>query len=207
MKLIASPSCPFSRKVRIVLVEKKIECQLELINPWRGDSVILNVNPLGQVPTLILDDGTSLYDSRVIVEHLDNASPVNRLLPTDKRALTQVKRLEALSDGICEAGIAVLLETRRASGECSHAWQQRQLERVHRGLAALSEELAQKAWLRSESAYTLADMAVGSMLDWLDMRLPQLNWAQRYVNLSHLLNKLRQRPSFEDTAPPRNPSH
>ena len=83
MKLFASLTSPYARKVRIALLEKRIDCQLEVINPWDDSVALKGINPLGKVPTLLLDDGTVLYDSRVIVEYLDALSPVSKLLPGD----------------------------------------------------------------------------------------------------------------------------
>src|SRR2546422_953277 len=75
MKLLASTASPYARKVRIVLAEKKIECELQPVDVSPVDNPVNAHNPLGKIPTLVLDDGTALYDSRVIVEFLDNASP------------------------------------------------------------------------------------------------------------------------------------
>jgi len=68
MKLLSSPTSPYARKVRIALAEKKIDCELVEASPWAADSIVPTHNPLGKVPVLLLDDGTALYDSRVIVE-------------------------------------------------------------------------------------------------------------------------------------------
>ena len=85
MKLIASPTSPYSRKVRIVLAEKKIEFDLVIDLPAKPDSIVSRYNPLGKVPTLLLDDESVLYDSRVIAEYLDNVTPNNRLIPASGR--------------------------------------------------------------------------------------------------------------------------
>jgi len=85
MKLLASPLSPYTRKVRIVLAEKRIECELEMVDVAPAENPVNRYNPLGKIPTLVLDDGTALYDSRVIVEFLDNVSPFSRLIPDDKR--------------------------------------------------------------------------------------------------------------------------
>ena len=81
MKLIGSLTSPYVRKARIVLAEKKIEYDFEIDSPWNADSNVPNVNPLGKIPALILDDETVLFDSRVIVEYLDNVTPNNKLMP------------------------------------------------------------------------------------------------------------------------------
>ena len=98
MKLIASPTSPYARKVRIALVEKRIDCEFVEDSPWSPETKATLHNPLGKVPVLVLDDGTSLYDSRVIVEYLDTVSPVSRLIPEPSRQRIAVKRWEALAD-------------------------------------------------------------------------------------------------------------
>ena len=82
MKLLYSSASPYARKVRVVLAEKRIDCELVAVMP---PYAISEYNPLGKVPTLLLDDGSSLYDSRVIVDFLDNVSPISRLIPDDHR--------------------------------------------------------------------------------------------------------------------------
>ena len=113
MKLIASLTSPYARKVRIVLAEKKIDCPLEEDVPWNADTRVGDYNPLGKVPVLELDDGSTLYDSRVIAEYLDNISPVSRILPQENRLLIATRRWEALADGIVDAAVAIVLEKRR----------------------------------------------------------------------------------------------
>ena len=107
MKLLASLASPYTRKVRVVLAEKKIECETQIVDVAPVENVVNAHNPLGKIPTLLLDDGSALYDSRVIVEFLDQASPLNRLLPADIRERVQVRRWEALADGVVDAGLLV----------------------------------------------------------------------------------------------------
>ena len=113
MKLHASLTSPFARKVRIVLAEKKIEYELVLDNPWNDDTKVPQFNPLGKVPVLELDDGSTLYDSSVIVDYLDTVTPVGRLIPVTTRQRVVVKRWEALGDGICDAAANIFLERKR----------------------------------------------------------------------------------------------
>jgi glutathione S-transferase len=121
MKLLASLASPYTRKVRIVLAEKKIECDMELVDVFPVENVVNAHNPLGKIPTLILDDGTPLYDSRVIVEFLDGKSPISRLIPEDMRERVAVRRWEALADGVLDAGLLVRYETMRSRAS-SAAW-------------------------------------------------------------------------------------
>lgn len=201
MKLIASLTSPYARKVRIVLAEKKIDCPLQLDIPWEAGSVVTDFNPLGKVPVLVMDDGSTLYDSRVIAEYLDGSSPVARLLPQDnKRLLIETRRWEALADGICDAAANIVLENRRPAAQQSQEWIARQLGKVNRGLEALSGMLGERSWCNGE-AYSLADIATGCALGYLDFRFPQLDWRSDYPNLATLEEKLAARPSFAESVP------
>ena len=134
MKLLGSPASPFTRKVRIVLAEKRIDCDIERVDVQPVNNPVNAHNPLGKIPTLVLDDGTALYDSRVIVEFLDNASPIARLIPEDNRERVAVRRWEALADGVLDAGILVRYESLRPENERSAAWVGKQATRMRRGL-------------------------------------------------------------------------
>ena len=201
MKLLASRTSPYARKVRIAIAEKKIECELVEESPWAPGTSVPNYNPLGKVPVLVLDDGTALYDSRVIVEYLDTVSPVSRLIPEPSRQRIAVKRWEALADGICDAAVAIVLETKRPAKEQSAESLARQRQKIDRGLADLASELGDKPWC-SGDAYTLADIATGCALAYLDLRHPAIDWRGEYPSLLKLAEKLAKRQSFQDTVPP-----
>jgi glutathione S-transferase len=200
MKLLVSLLSPYGRKVRIVLAEKRIECAIEQVDVLGEDSPVNAVNPLGKVPTLVLDDNVALYDSRVIVEFLDAASPISRLIPEDHRERVAVRRWEALADGVLDAGILLRQETLRPKNEQSPAWIKRQLGKAERGLASMAEELADGVWCHNER-YTLADIALGCCLGWLEFRHPAIRWRAQHANLARHLDKLSARPAFAETAP------
>ena len=204
LRLIASLTSPYVRKVRIVMAEKKIECALELEDVWAADTRIHEANPLGKVPCLIMEDGGAVFDSRVIVEYLDTLTPVGRLIPPNGRERVEVRVWEALADGVLDAAILVRLEkTQRPTEQQSQKWIDRQMGKVHHGLAAMSRGLGDKPWCNG-NAYTLADIAVGCALGYLDFRFPEIDWRGQYPNLARLGEKLAARPSFIDTAPPRS---
>ena len=200
MKLIGSLASPFTRKARIVLAEKKIDYDLEIDSPWDAATRVPERNPLGKVPVLVLDDGTTLFDSRVIVEFLDNASPLSRLLPAGNRERIEVRRWEALADGVLDAAVLVRMERRRKPAQQSPEWTERQLGKVRAGLAAMESDLGDKAWCAG-SSYTIADIAVGVCLAWLDFRFPDLGWRGAHPALAKMLAKLSERPSFAETLP------
>ncbi len=203
LRLIGSLTSPYVRKVRIVMAEKRIECQLDLEDVWSADTKIQESNPLSKVPCLIMEDGGAVFDSRVIVEYLDTMTPLAKLIPANGRERVEVRTWEALADGMLDAAILVRLEqTQRPPEQQSQKWIDRQLGKVHAGLAAMANGLAEKPWCNGH-AYTLADIAVGCTLGYLDFRFPQIDWRTQYPNLDRLHEKLAARQSFLDTAPPK----
>ena len=203
MKLIGSLTSPYVRKVRVVMAEKKLDYQLDLEDVWGSDKM-LKSNPLGKVPCLVLAGGEAIFDSRVIVEYLDTRSPVSRLIPEGTRERVEVRTWEALADGILDAAILARLEQTwpgRTAEQRSPAWTERQLSRVHASLAAISKGVGEKPWCAGIHL-SLADIAVGCALSYLDFRFAHIDWRDAYPNLSKLSEKLFARPSFIDTAPP-----
>ena len=201
MKLIGSLVSPYVRKVRVVLAEKKLDCVFEIEDVWTAETKIHLCNPLGKVPCLIMEDGSPMYDSRVIAEYLDTLTPVCKLLPPNGRDRADVKVWEALADGVADAAILVRLEkTLRPDGQQSAAWIERQMGKVHAGLAVMSANLGESPFCKGNH-YTLADVAVGCTLGWLSFRFPEIAWRDDYPNLAKLFDKLSERASFKDTQP------
>lgn len=201
MKLLASLTSPYARKVRIVLAEKKIDYTLVVDSPWESGSQVAEYNPLGKIPVLLMEDGSALYDSRVIVEYLDTVSPVSRLIPEPNRQRIQVRRWEALADGVCDAIAAIFLERKRPARQQSAEWIERQAKKIELGVREMSQDLGDKAFCTGD-AYTLADICVGCALGYLELRYPELGWQEQYPNLVRLAEKLGKRQSFIDSAPP-----
>lgn len=201
-RLIASPTSPYARKVRIVMAEKRIECELEMIDVWAPDTRIQELNPLGKVPCLIMEDGGAVFDSRSIVEYLDTLTPVSHLIPANGRDRVEVRTWEALSDGLLDAAVLVRLEqTQRTGSQQSPAWIERQMSKVQAALKSASIGLGDRPWCNGQG-YTLADIAAGCALGWLDFRFPNIDWRTPYPNLARHYEKLAARPSFLETAPP-----
>ena len=203
MKLIGSLTSPYVRKARIVFAEKKIEVPLIQENVWSQDTKIMESNPLGKVPCLVMDDGGAMFDSRVIVEYADTLSPVNKLIPSSGKEKAAVKTWEALADGVLDASVLARLEaTWRPDEQKSQAWIDRQLHKIDVSLKAMSNGLGESEWCFGNQL-SLADIAVGCALDYLIFRFPNIQWQASYPNLNRLYKKLMARPSFENTAPPK----
>jgi glutathione S-transferase len=203
MKLIGALTSPYVRKVRVVMAEKKLDYDLVLENVWSAETLIGESNPLGKVPCLVMEGSEALHDSRVIVEYLDTLSPVGKLIPSVGRERAEVKTWEALADGLLDASLLARLEATwagRSEAERSQAWIDRQLGKVHAALRAMSQGLADKSYCVGIHL-SLADIAVGCALGYLDFRFPQIDWRSPYPNLTRLHEKLMQRPSFADTLP------
>ena len=201
MKLIGSLASPYVRKVRVVMAEKKLDYELILEDVWSPDTTISQSNPLGKVPCLIMEDGGAMFDSRVIVEYLDTMSPVGKLIPTQGRGRASIKCWEALADGVLDAGITVRLErTQRPAKLQSAQWMERQLGKVHKGIKAMSTGLGDASYCTG-TQLTLADVAVGCALGWVEFRFPEIAWREDYPNLARLFDKLSERKSFKDTVP------
>lgn len=200
MKLIGSHTSPYTRKVRVVLAEKKIEYEFVIDSPWAEGSTVPDVNPLGKVPVLVLDDDTPLFDSRVIVEYIDNVTPNNKLFPAPNRERIEVKRWEALADGLCDAAVAALLEGKRPAKERSASWIERQHGKIARSLEFMSAELGDTSFCMG-THISMADLAVGTALGYLCFRFPAIEWQAAHPNLAKLYDKLMQRPAFADTVP------
>jgi len=201
MKLIGTPTSPYTRKVRVVLAEKRIDYDFVVDPPYEAATGVPAYNPLGKVPVLVLDDATTLFDSRVIVEYLDNASPVAKLLPEDTRQRIQTRRWEALADGCTDATAAIVIEKRRPQELQWPAWFERQQDKIARALQMMSDDLGGRTWCCG-GFFNLSDIAVACCLGFLDLRLPEVAWRETYPNLAKLSEKLSQRPSFRDTIPP-----
>ena len=203
MKLIGSPASPYSRKVRVVMAEKKLDYQYVIEDVWAAESTIVESNPLGKVPCLVMEGGEAVFDSRVIVEYLDTLSPVGKLIPTQGRERAEVKTWEALADGLMDAALLARMEVifkGRTEAQRSQPWIDRQMDKINAVLKSMSTVLADKPFC-SGVLFSLSDVAVGCALGYLDFRFPQVNWRETYPNLVKLQDKLAQRPSFIETAP------
>ena len=185
------------------MAEKKLDFEFVTEDVWAAQTTISESNPLGKVPCLIMEGGEALFDSRVIVEYLDTLSPVGKLIPAMGRERAEIKTWEALADGVLDASILARLESTwvgRLQEQRSQAWIDRQLGKVQSSLTAMSLGLGEKAFCAG-IYFSLADIAVGVALGYLDFRFPQIDWRTDYPNLQKLHDKLMLRPSFIETRP------
>lgn len=201
LKLLYTENSPYARKVRIVAADKHIELTEALVVLADADNAAKQYNPLGKVPVLILPNEDALYDSPVIAEYLDKKSPVANLIPVDQELRVQVKRWEALADGVCDAAVAVMLEHRRAPEKQDEGAIARQKTKVMNGLKAFEAALGENEWLVNNK-YSLADIALACMIGYVSLRFAdEIEFSHQYPGLHAFYQRLLERPVYAQTQP------
>ena len=199
MKLVGSKTSPYVRKARVILAERSLPFEFLEESAWTPDTTVPRYNPLNKVPALVMDDGESIYDSRVICEYLDAISG-GGLLPAEPAARARVRRYEALGDGIADAGIATFLERKREAARQDPAWIARQLDKVNAAMATLEAALARGVHVGGAQP-NMADIACACALFWSEFRMPELGVRARYPKIKAWAERMESRPSFAATRP------
>ena len=199
MLLFHSLTSPYARKVRVLLLEKRLT--VEAVDVASSGRKASEHNPLGKVPTLVLDDGTVLFDSRVITEALDALYPVPRLIPVEPRERAVVRHFEALADGICDVLIPVVLDSRRPPELRDAEYTKKLLGKIEASLDYLEPVLNGHATVGE--SFSLADVAIVCALGYINLRRPEL-LDGRDVLATYLRRQL-ERPSLAETVPPNVP--
>lgn len=203
MKLFTSPTTPFGRKVRLAAAIKALADRLAIENADTnppGNMALMQQNPLGKIPVLVLDDGTRLFDSRVICEYLDTqgAAGAPRLIPADGPERWRTLMLGALGDGIADAAVLIFYENRFREPEHHNAgWVARQQSKVDAGLDHFENE--PPGW-SGNPAYE--HICLAAALGHLDLRHGG-RWRQGRPRLVNWLQQFSQAvPAYAETAPP-----
>ena len=199
MLLFHSLTSPYARKVRVLLLEKRLSVKaVDVASSGRAAS---EHNPLGKVPTLVLDDGTVLFDSRVITEAIDALFPTPRLIPLDPRERAVVRHFEALADGICDVLIPVVLDSRRAPEKRDSEYAKKLLGKVEASLDYLEPVLNGRTTVGE--TFSLADIAIVCALGYINLRRPELLDGRDV--LGAYVRRQLERPSLAETLPPNVP--
>ena len=200
MILLSAPPSPFGRKVKIAAHHLGLYDQItvEMNNPGEPDETLLNSNPLGKIPALILDDGTVLYDSRVIVEYLDSIATDVKIFPAGGLERYKDLTLSALADGILDAGILQVYEVRMRPEERRHQdWVDRQANKIARSLAVLETDTPSIA-----NGITMGHITLACALGYMDFRFNG-DWRADHPKLVSWLDAFAaQVPGFDKTRPP-----
>ncbi len=206
-----SPSSPFVRKVRIAasVLGLDREIKIEAADTMNAGDTIREQNPLGKIPALVLEDGTVLFNSRVILEYLDHRAGGGRIIPRDADGRFAALRLQALADGIMDASVLLVYEGRwRPAERHEPKWLDLQSGKVARALAALEADLgAQNADAKHrlgalDATPHVGQIALACALGYRDFRFGDA-WRRDHPRLVAWLDDFARRvPAFAATAPP-----
>lgn len=198
MKLYFAPFSPYARKCRVVVMEKKLDKVVEMIHapPLENPPELLAVNPLATVPALVTDKGMALCESPVICEYLDSLSADPRLIPSDPAHRYDALALAALADGIMDAAVACVVESRKPEHQRSPEWVDRKENAIKRTIAQIAG--------RSFAAAAPLDIGIINIvvaLNYVSFRLPHIPWRSEHPALAKWYDAMSRRPSFAATAP------
>ena len=193
MKLYYSATSPYARKVRVLIIEHGLQEAVELVraDPMAENAASKIGNPLSKVPALEMDDGAHLFDSPVICEYLDHQAAGEPLLAREGASRWAVLTAQALGDGILDAALSLVMESRRPETERSAYWQDRWTAAIHRGVDQIAEDVAS-----DREAFDLGRIAYACALGYLDFRLPDLDWRGPHPNLLAWFEDMSARESF-----------
>lgn len=199
MKLYGSPTSPYARKARVLIKEKNLPIEFVVEDPWPEDSPILTKNPFSKVPVLEYAPGSYLFESVFVTHYLDNLDG-RPLQPKDAAGYWQSQWWQALGNGVIDAVIARVLETRRPPEKQWADKMAREEKRVHRA-ADVAERAYRGGRFLVGAAFTMADLVMGVALQYVDFRYPH-NWRASHPKLTRWHEGVASRKSFEETLPP-----
>jgi glutathione S-transferase len=199
-KLISATPSPYARKVRIALAEKGLPFELMTEVPWDSTTSTPKYNPLEKLPVLILEDGTSVYESSFILQYLELKYPETPLLPVDVDGKIAARRFEVLCDGVCDAVVLTFFERMRSDNARSPEWMARQRRKIDGGVREMARLVGDRTFAVGRE-FSLGDIAVGTALGYLLVRFPEFDWRNQYPNLATFSARVEARPSFAGTVP------
>lgn len=194
MKLVSSSTSPYAQKVRVVAIEKKIELEIENVLPLEEGAIDIIQNPLGRVPTLILDNGELVFDSPVICALLDSMTSEPALLPSDISKRWQVERIQALADGIMDSAFSMVMEGKRPDTKPSEFWLNRWRLAIERSVDYMAD-----LYRNEVPNLDVGSIACACALNYLSFRLSDIDWQSKHPQLNTWHQQLLERPSFQQT--------
>lgn len=190
MKLLASLTSPYARKLRVLAAELGLDLALAETMPMSDPAALLAANPLGKVPALVLPDGSAIIDSPVIAAFLLASVPGQSLMATSGRGHWEARTTEALADGVLDA--AIILRFNMAQGITSGPWVDRQYRAIERALAVMNGRVGGSGF---------GDICIAVACDYLAFRFPELDWRTHNLALADLTDRLLATPAFQVSQP------
>lgn len=195
MKLLYTPRSPYARKARVVAFEKGIKLELVSEDLVNKSPDLVQANPLGKIPTLILDNGQTIFDSPVICEYLDSILPKPALIPKAPEKRFAVLTLAAAADGLMDVTVAMFMEKVRHPKDFNAAFIAANEATVKRSFVYFEERGDQLKELN------IASIGLASAIGYLNFRMPQLWSAADHPKLARWYEELSKRPSMQETVP------
>ena len=196
MKLLISPTSPFARKARILILEKGLSCDFAPAAPFDDDPQVLAVNRLRKIPVLLADDGAAIFDSPVICDYLDALGDSPRFVPPAAAARAAVKTREALADGAMESIAAVIMAKRVAPAMSDAAWENWLLDKARGAFSQFAETPP-----TGDNWRDLGDVALFCALDFALFRRPDLDWRTAHPELAAWFDRVNARDAARQTDP------
>ncbi len=192
MQLLYTKRSPYARKVRVIALEKGIHLELIDEDLAKKSKQLLDANPLGKVPTLILEDGTTVYDSPVICQYLDNLNTKSPMIPQGAHAKLKVLKGEALADDLVTGAINAYMEKMRHPKDFHQDFITAQEKNIKNSYAFIEQHLNEL------SEFNLASVAIASAIGYIHFRLPHLKVEGK---LAKWFEDISKRPSMLETVP------
>ncbi|AZU04254.1 glutathione S-transferase domain-containing protein [Glycocaulis alkaliphilus] len=198
MQLFYSPTSPYARKCRALIIEKSLESKIELVevSPLDDPAALHAANPLGKVPALIRKSGPALINSPLICEFIDTLND-DRWIPANGESRILVLRQQAVADGLMDLTIGRRIEMNRPANRRYKLW----TERWERGIVRTLEQLDRERG-QFERSVDHGALSIAVALSYLDLRYAELDWRAAHPELGAFLERWEQRDSIRLTAPP-----
>jgi len=198
VQLLASFTSPYARKVKVVAREKGIMAHMEEVfcDPWTDPDELKEHNPHGKVPVLITDEGFSLFNSQVIVDYLEATFDGPKLVPSSGRSRWEVLNAVSLADGVLDASVVAFLERKRPEPEQWTMLIDRNIGKVKRAVIRMGE-----TYSALPQELTLAHIMYANALEYVDFRLPDVDWHNEHKGLAEWAQEISNRPSMQETLP------
>ena len=197
MRLIGSPTSPFVRKVRVLLIEKGFDdIEVENVNAFEDPKELIAHNPMSRVPVMVLRNGVAFYDSKLIVDYIETTMQGPKFIPDAGASRWFVLQAQAHADTMIDVAIRAMLERKRPADKQMKEKITRDEFAVARGIGA-----AAKIVKGMDAQINLGHIAIACAMGYIDFRMPHLKWRDHHLELSAWYQEMRLRASMQATAP------
>jgi len=196
MKLLLNATSPYARFARIVMLEKGLQSQVELVwvDPWNNDASLLAANPVGRIPALIMDNNAAISESLLIAQTLNGLEGENNKLDLSTKTPAEVSQL-GLAIGLMDMSFHSVINEKYYGDEMRNTYLgERRWQAMVRTIQQLNQTITSKPDIN------LADICLAVALDYIDFRIPEMEVNKHFAQLAVWRQNLIQRPSFATTA-------